>query len=141
MNWKNEVIYHLKNYTANKNAVTNLDERLKTKETQKYSLKGQNAEDVRVQNGAKADTLLNIIVECEEIKKQINDLKYEIKWVEKGLKYLDDTELQCITEFYINNNIHAIYVLAKQLNYSNGHIYRIRNDALNKLVMNMYGNC
>lgn len=141
MNWQKEVIYHLQNYRANQNAIKQLEERLANKETQKYSIKRQTTEDVRVQSGNNTDNLLNVIIECEELRKQIRNVKYEIRWIENGLKCLDCIEIKCLTEFYINNNTRAAIELSKQLNYSNAHIYRIRNNALTKLVANLYGCC
>lgn len=142
MRWDKEVIFHLRNLEKNRIAIKNLEERLAVKEEQKFNLKCQNSEDIKVQTSLEnTDVLLNLIVECDEVRKQLRDVMFEVKWIETGMDCLNDIEIQCLTEFYINNNPHAACVLASSLNYSNAHIYRIRNNALNKLVANLYGCC
>lgn len=140
MRWDKEVEYKLRNFECNKIAIKKLEERIAITDEKKYNLKNQKIDEFKVQTSINnTDILLNLIVECEELRRQLREIRFEVKWLEDALNNLNFEEFRCLEEFYIKNNRHALNKLITDLNYSKSYVYKLTKDSLKKLTTCLYG--
>lgn len=140
MRWDKEVEYKLRNFECNKIAIKKLEERIAITDEKKYNLKNQKIDEFKVQTSINnTDILLNLIVECEELRRQLREIRFEVKWLEDALNNLNFEEFRCFEEFYIKNNRRALNKLITDLNYSKSYVYKLTKDSLKKLTTCLYG--
>lgn len=140
MRWDKEVEYKLRNFECNKIAIKKLEERIAITDEKKYNLKNQKIDEFKVQTSINnTDILLNLIVECEELRRQLREIRFEVKWLEDALNNLNFEEFRCLEEFYIKNNRRALNKLITDLNYSKSYVYKLTKDSLKKLTTCLYG--
>lgn len=139
MKWDRELEYKLRDYPRRVNAVKNLAERIEYLEESKYLLKGATTDSVPGGGGTvkSEDILVGKIVEIEELKKNLKIAKREVAWIDKGLEVLTPLEKDVIIKFYFDKL--KVRVICGELGYGKTQFYKIKNDALYKMTIVLYG--
>ena len=140
MNWQKEAINDLKSYTARKMSVDNMKQKIRELENRAIRL-GSSSSDVPVQGGSSRseDALINNIAERDRLNQSIDAVQCLIDIIEKGLSVLDDEERTVLEEFYINRSSCHIDKLCDKLHCEKSTVYRIKDTALYKFTVAMYG--
>lgn len=140
MNWQKEAVNDLKAYEARRMSVDNMKERIRELEQRAVRL-GSLSSDVPVQGGGskQEDAIINNIAERDRLNQAIDAAQCLIDIIEKGLSVLDDEERKVLEGFYINRPSQHIDKLCDELHCEKSRIYSIKDRALYKFTIAMYG--
>lgn len=140
MNWKKEASNDLRTYVQRREAVTNIRERIKVLEEQFTSLKGLST-DTPVKGGMSRveEKMLDNISERERLTLSLKITENLVKLTEKGLDVLDKLERQVLEGFYFEKSGARIETLCEELHFEKSRLYQIRDSALRKFTIAMYG--
>ena len=83
--------------------------------------------------------MLDNIVERERLKLVYHADRRLVRLIDRGLSALSKEERLVIDLFYIDRPRDYIEELIKRLGYERAQIYRIKDNALYKFTVNMYG--
>ncbi len=140
MNWKAEATRDLKSYPQRKQAVDNLKERIEILEEQFVSLKGVSVgEPVRGGLSKQEQKWLDNISERERLGFSLKIAEELIRLTEKGLEVLTERERKVLEGFYINPQENHVDLLCEELHFEKSSLYRLKDDALRKFTIAMYG--
>lgn len=141
MNWQNEAIEDLKKYLYMKDSLLNIQERIAALESNCTAIKSATIDTVPVKNSSyKADDkLINNIVERQRLECTYEATKKLVELIGNGLNSLDNNEKIVLEKFYINRKSGFIQELMEKLNYEQRRIYQIKDKALYKFTISMYG--
>lgn len=141
MKWTECAITDLRKYSGMKESLKNIPERIYVLELRFQSIKSTTTDSTPVQGGGShmEDTMLDNIVERERLKILYQADIRMVRLVERGLKSLSDEERTVIQLFYISRAEDYINRLIKELKYEKSQIYRIKDEAIYKFTICMYG--
>jgi DNA-directed RNA polymerase specialized sigma subunit len=140
MNWKSEAIKELKNYSQRKVATDNIKERIKTLEEQYVSLKGVSiGEPVMGGFSRQEEKMLDNITERENLKFNLLIVEKLNALTEKGLGELTERERLVLEGFYFFECNNHVETLCRKMNVEKSTLYRIKDEALRKFTLSMYG--
>lgn len=89
-------------------------------------------------NRANQQRLGNRVFLCET-RKRLEAAKTEVAQVERALSLLSETEKKVIHLLYVDRKRRAVDELMEELCYEKSNIYKIRDRALLKLTIALYG--
>lgn len=140
LDWKKEAINDLKTYKARKDSILIMSEKIMELEAKAERL-GSASTTAPVQGGSSKseDVLINCIVECDRLKQNIRAVKGLTLAIERGLKNLSSEEQRVLEGFYISRSTRHIDKLCDELHCEKSTIYRIKDSALYKFTISMYG--
>lgn len=143
MNWKTEAINDLKIYAAQKASIDNINLRIELLHEDQYSMRGTTLSPVPTHGGTSKyeDKLLDCMAEIGRLEKQKEPITGKLRLIEKGLAGLDKRERDVLDKLCINSTPGCIDKLAQEWGYDQRQIYRIRDAALYKYTMLMFGLC
>lgn len=141
MKWKECAITDLRKYTGMQESLMNIPEKIKVLEIRFKSIKSAASDRTPVQGGGShmEDAMLDNIVERERLKLLYQADRRLVKLIERGLESLTKEEQLVLDLFYINRPKRYLDEISKRLGYEQAQIYRIKNNALYKFTINMYG--
>ena len=140
MNWKSEAIRDLKIYPQRKKSIENLKEKIKILDEQFKSLKGINSDEpVKGGMSRQEEKWLENICERERLTFNLEIAESLVLLTEKGLEVLDEREKEVIKGFYIQKIDNHIDVLCDRLCIEKTRLYEIKDNALRKFTVAMYG--
>jgi len=141
MKWKECAITDLRKYSGMKDSLKNIPEKIHVLELRFQSVKGASSDTTPVTGGEShmEDALLDNIVERERLKVLYQADLRMVRLIERGLKSLSEEEQTVLNMFYINRTDNYIDKLMKDLKYEKSQIYRIKDEAVYKFTINMYG--
>lgn len=141
MYWKNEAINKLRIYKAKKTALENIPNQIEVLTIESTALRSSAREGSSVSGSGftKEESLINNIVERDELTQNYNIVKMQIEAIEKGLSMLEEDELLILERFYINRRTGFLERLCEELHLEQSQIYRKKDAALRKFVTAMYG--
>lgn len=141
MKWKDCVIADLKKYMALKESLQNIPERIQTLELRIKSIQSSTTGSTPVQGGSSRmeEALVDNIVERERLKLLYHADKRLVRLIERGLDGLTKEERICLDGFFILRPKDYIDDLVKRLGYERTQIYRLKDAALYKFTVRMYG--
>ena len=140
MNWQKEAVNDLKSYEARRQSVDNLKERIADLEKRAIKL-GGTSNSVPVQGGGNRneEALVNNIAERERLKMALSAAQKLVDVIDRGLAVLDDDEYKVLEGFYINRSSRHLDKLCDDLHCEQATVYRIKERALYKFTLAMYG--
>lgn len=140
MNWKKEAANDLRTYQQRKAAIENLQERIAALNEQFTSLRGIST-DTPVKGGmsCQEEKMLNNISEREKLSFSLKIAEELVALTEKGLKSLDKRERQILEGFYFEKTENHVERLCERFFLEKTRLYEIRDIALRKFTMAMYG--
>ena len=137
--WKLLAIEELETYPAKKEAMTTIPERLRELESAFVSIGSPSADKVAVQGGGGNDKVLNNIVQRDKLSQNLAEVVRFTARVERGLAVLGDDENEILSRCYIHPERGAVERIANARGLDKSTVYRMRDDALRKFTIAMYG--
>ena len=137
--WKILAIEELETYQAKKEALTTIPERLRELESAFVSIGSPSADKVAVQGGGGNDKALNNIVQRDKLSQNLAEVVRFTTRVERGLAVLGDDENEILSRCYIHPERGAVEHIANARGLDKSTVYRMRDDALRKFTIAMYG--
>lgn len=137
--WKLLAIEELETYPAKKEAMTTIPERLRELESAFVSIGSPSADKVAVQGGGGNDKALNNIVQRDKLSQNLAEVVRFTARVERGLAVLGDDENEILSRCYIHPERGAVERIANARGLDKSTVYRMRDDALRKFTIAMYG--
>jgi len=140
MNWRAEAVKDLKSYPQRKESIENIKERIRILDEQFTSLRGvSTSEPVMGGFSRQEEKMLDNISERERLGFSLKVAESLIALTEKGLETLDKKERAVLEGFYIHREDNHIDVLCEKLHFEKSRLYEIKDNALRKFTMAMYG--
>lgn len=141
MKWTDCAIQDLRKYKHLKESLESIPERMEALRCRFESIKGAVTDKIPVKGGSSRyeDNLLDIIVEKERLQLLYKANKTLLDLIERGLSSLDKTERLVLDRFYIDRPKDHVEKLMEELNYERSRIYEIKDQALYKFTISMYG--
>lgn len=141
MRWSNLAVEDLKKYASLKASTGNIEERIEVKEAQFTGVKGSKMDAAPAHGGGCKweDSLLDNIVERERLSLLLSANTKMVDVIERGLNALSDTERLVLDRFFIHKAKDHINSLMEELNVEKSQVYRIKDQALYKFTIHMYG--
>ena len=141
MKWSDCAIQDLRKYKYLKASLENIAERMEALRCRFLSIRSAAIDKVPVKGGFSRyeDNLLNIIVEKDRLKYLYRANKTLLNLIERGLASLDETERLVLEKFYIDRPKNHVEKLMEELNYEKSRVYEIKDQALYKFTIAMYG--
>ena len=137
--YQNNAIKDLQNYELKKTSVEGMQERIKELEARFIKLGGASGEPVQGGASKSEDNLANNIDERNRLTTNIESVERHIARVERGLAALDRDERLVLEKFYINRPSRYLDWLCDNLHCEQATVYRIKDRAIYKFTLAMYG--
>lgn len=137
--WKDLAKTELEMYPAKKEALTTIPERIRELESAFVSLGSPSADKVAVQGGGSNDKALNNIVQREGLFRNYTEVLAFTSRIERGLAVLTDEENEILSRCFIHPERGAVERIANARGLGKPTVYRMRDDALRKFTIAMYG--
>lgn len=140
MEWKLKATKELKNYPQRKASEENIKERIKILEEQYTSLRGVSiGEPVMGGLSRQEEKMLNNISERGDLKFSLKIVEELNTLTEKGLSALTERERYVLEGFYFGECHNHVETLCRNMNVEKSTLYRIKDEALRKFTLSMYG--
>ena len=140
MDWKREAIDDLRNYTRRKQSLENLSRRIEALELDSLSVRaGLGSEPVSGGTSMAEDRMINNISERERLGHNLCSVRRLVELTEQGLGSLTREERLVLERFFVNRQRGYLERLENELGYERRQIYRIKDNALKKYTMVMFG--
>ena len=140
MNWQKEAVNDLKSYIARKQSVESLKERILDLERRSVKLGGtSNSTPVQGGGNRNEEALVNNIAERERLNMALTAAQKLVDIIEKGLAVLTSEERLVLEKFYIDRPTMYLDRLCDELHCEQATVYRIKDRALYKFTVAMYG--
>lgn len=141
MNWEAVAIEDLKKYKAMKEGLLNTAEKIKALREKSIAIKNSSTSAVPVKGGGNRveGRLLDNIVERERLKYTYRANEHLVKIIERGLSGLSSDERFILDTFYINRCGNHIERCIDKLHVEQSQVYRMKDKALYKFTVSMYG--
>jgi len=136
-----EAVRELKLYNYRKASLKNITKHLAELEDRTTRLKssGDFKEVVSFGGMNSGDQLINLLSEIEDLKHNYNWVNHLINRVDRGLELLSPEERLVLEKFYIRRTRRYLDELIEELFYERTSIYRMKDEALRKFTIALYG--
>ena len=140
MDWKKCAIEDLRKYNSMKASLDMMRERIESLNSSYKAIKCSTSDATPVKGGGNMaeDRLINNIVERERLKYNYIATEKLVNLIGKGIKGLDDKDIKILDAFYMTGS-RSVYKLMQELGYEERQIYNLKDAALKKLTIEMYG--
>ena len=141
MNWQSAAIDDLKKYIDLRDSLKNISDRISALKLNYTSIKSATIDVVPVKGGSSKieDRLINNIVERQRLEYTYKATKKLVDIIERGLNGLDEKEKLVLERFFIYRSSGHVERLMEELNYEQRRVYQIKDEALYKFTIKMYG--
>lgn len=141
MNWQKAAIEDLRKYQAQKASLNNILGRARALKETYLSIKCVMSDSTPVIGGSSRieDNMLDNIVERKRLEHTYKAAAQLVNLVERGLAGLSDRERLVLERFYVSRNRGHVEDLMEELHFEQRRVYQIKDDALYKFTIYMYG--
>lgn len=143
MNWKQEAIEKLKDYSSRAASMDNLKEQIANTRADITSMRHSRADAVAVRGSSTSrrdDRLINAICSVEEMKNNLQLTGRWLKTMDNALSKLTQEEYHVLDVFFIHPQKGAVNRLRDEFCLQEeSSIYRRREQALRRFTLHMYG--
>lgn len=142
MNWKQEAIDKLKNYTVRRRALTTIPQQVEEVQLRRRGIRGATVDGTAVRGGGsgRENMLLDSMVYQEELERRLEMTRRWVASVEQALGALSDEERLVLDRLYIHPARGNVERLCEELNIENPPgVYKRKDRALRRFVMALYG--
>ena len=141
MNWKKVAEEELREYPRKKESIRNIKEKIMALSERMTAVGGVQTDRAPVQGGASRleDSRIENITERGRLAHLLCSVQREVRLIEKGLSSLSEEERVVLEEFYLNSAHHPLERLCSTLHYERSRVYQIRDTALRKYTLTIYG--
>ena len=139
--WKYNAIQDLREYRPLRDSLTNIPQEIAAIELDMQTLKGISYDKTPVEGGASRheDRLINCIDRKQRLSENFKVAKMRVERIERGLQSLSDKEQLVLRRFYIQRETRYVERLCGELGYEERTIYRMKDAALKKFTLSMFG--
>lgn len=141
MNWKDEAKKELRTYTALKESIRNVQDRIDWIESQKTSIRSASCGTAPVQGGGNKyeDRLLDMIVTQERLRLTLEADRVRLGLIERGLAVMSEQERKVLLTFAAHRSGEAVEILTGEIFVERAQIYRLWDQALYRFTIAEYG--
>jgi len=141
MDWKKEAENDLRLYGARCRALKNIKLRHQALKDELTALRGVSTDRVPVRGGASRmeDALVNNIVERQRLELTYRATSKLVNLTRQGLEGLSHQDRQLLTCFYVEPGRSVADEMMEQLHLERSMVYRLREQALYRFTVSMYG--
>lgn len=141
LDWQKAAIDDLRNYRSMKRGVANNKDRIEALEDRMEMLRCGWSDATPVKGGTSGaeDKLINAIAEKERLELNIRAVEPLLAIVDKALQSLSEDERYILERFYVDRHKGYISRLCDEFGYEERQIYRLKDQALRKFTIAMYG--
>ena len=141
MNWKNEAVEKLEQYTAKKQSLKSIPIEIAQLASTAEGLTGARTDKIAVKasGSGREDILLSNIVKREELTLLLEQTQQWVQHVDIGLGVLNEEERLILERFYIYAERGAAERLAGDLSMDVKTVYRKKDAALRRFTIALYG--
>lgn len=140
--WQRLTIELLREINTKRKALSNIQERLSYLKDEMERVKGPVLNTTPVQGGAlnkEEERRLNNIALRAEMTLNAKELEREIENFDRAWQCLTELERIVLTVFFVEQQRDCVKRLSDQLGCEKSKIYYLRNDALYKMTLFLYG--
>ena len=140
MNWKKEAVNLLKEYPMRKDSLQSLKQRhaMLDREVKELTAR-EEIPSVKGELSAAQNQLLSSTAEQKQLQLNYQLAKVQLQWIEKGLSALDEDERMVLEGFYLIGGPCVKSDLMDALCNERSALYQLKDRALRKFTMSMYG--
>lgn len=141
MDWKQEAMEKLRQYTARQSALEDIPNDIAALEIEAEGLRSARTDGISVKSSgtAREDRLIGNIVRREELKLALTQARNWVNRVERGLNALDEEERLVLRMLYIQPAKGNVDRLCEILCVEQASVYRRRDKALRHFTLALYG--
>ena len=142
VNWEKVAIDDLRKYEKMRHSLVSIREKQAALDLQSGVIRSsfRDSEPVSGSGSSGAeDRLISNIVERERLDGNYQAVEKLVVRMDKALSMLDDQERLVLERFYINRSPGYVDRLCEELGYEVRNIYKIKDAALKKFTISMYG--
>lgn len=137
MDWKTCAIEDLRRYNLIKIGIINSKERLALLN----SVIENSLVTGKKKSSRKNSDYINALVKADKLQQNISSARNMTKLIERGLNSLTSEERQILDQCYMQSSSKPTTIISKEIGLSSRSLYRIRDEALAKFTLAMYGVC
>lgn len=140
MDWKKCAMDDLRKYRQLQLGAINLSSEIRELQADITGAKTTGSSSPIKGGGSKQeDRIINNIVKRERLKANLKIVRHQLEIIERGLRGVSDTERIILTAFYIDPPSRPVELLKDKLNFEQSRIYQLKDIALYKFTVSMYG--
>ena len=141
MNWKKEAENDLRNYERRLQSLQNTAEKIRALREQMLSIRGGISDSAPVQGGSSSaqDRMIDCIAEIERLGHTRAATARLVRLVERGLDSLSEQDRRVLELFYIHRSPGHVERLMDELHLEQARVYQIKDAALYKFTVCIYG--
>lgn len=145
MDWVMTAKKELRNYELYKKTIDTLSERLAMLETSitspRISAISTFCSAAPVHGGGNRydEKMADYIDSADELKRKIRDKKSYIAVIDAAIDALEPCERAVLRRFYVHRDGDYVNDLCRELHFEKSTVYRIKDEALRKFILLMYG--
>lgn len=140
-NWQYNAMQDLREYQAVKESLVSIPEELKALEIDMQLVRGTSYDKSPVQGGAsgREDRLIDYIDKKGRLAENLRAATVRVRRIERGLAGLSDNERLVLNRFFISREHGHVDRLCEELGYEKTAVYNIKDAALKKFTLSMFG--
>lgn len=140
-NWQQNAINDLREYPALEQSLQNIPEEIRQLEGRVLSLKSVGYDKTPVMGGGsgREEALIEYIDRKERLRINLEIARQKVERIDRGLGALDQRERLVLQRFYVRREYGYLDRLCEELGYERTHVYRLKDQALMKFTLSMFG--
>ena len=140
-NWQYNAMQDLREYQAVKESMVSIPEELKALEIDMQLVRGTSYDKSPVQGGAsgREDRLIDYIDKKGRLAENLRAATVRVRRIERGLAGLTDNERLVLHRFFVSREHGHVDRLCEELGYEKTAVYNIKDAALKKFTLSMFG--
>lgn len=141
MNWKKEAENDLRSYERRLESLQNTAGRIRALRERMLAIRGGLSDAAPVPGGASGaqDRLIDCVAEIERLRHVRAAVGRLVRLAERGLEGLSPRERRVLELLYIRQQPDGADRLAEELGCGRTQLYRLRDEALYKFTVSLYG--
>jgi len=142
MDYIREAVEQLSNYNLLVASLTIMQGQLEALRLEKYNIKAQIiSSEPRGGGGEPDDKIVNNIFKRKILINNIVATNKKINCIDKSLAALDKNEKRILDRVFIIGGKNGIRDIAEELTFSNAQVYRMRDKAIRRFSIALFGIC
>ena len=141
MDWKREAVDKLRGYVARQKSLDNIPDEIARLKTEYSAIRSATTDSTPVSGGGnkREDALLSNITHRQELNARLRDATLWIATVDSAMSVLDDNEKLVLNSLFVYRAKGNRERLSTELRVERSEVYRIKDRALRKFTIALYG--
>ena len=139
--WEKNAVKDLREYGCIKESLINIPAEIHELETAARTVKSVTYDKTPVEGGTsgREDALINNIDRRGRLAENLEVAKSKVARIERGLAVLSERERRVLDGFFMRREYGYLERLKLDLGYEDRQVYRIKDEALKKFTLAMFG--